>query len=569
MDGNDRDHRYRAFPAVDLPQRAWPGRVQDRAPRWLSTDLRDGNQALIEPMSPKRKLALFELLVEIGYKEIEVGFPSADSADHEFVRMLIEEDRVPEDVLISVLVPARAELIRDTVDALRGAHSAGIHLYNATCPTFRSIVYGMDRAQCRALAVDGARVTADYAERRLAGTDVRYQYSPELFNETEADFALEVCEAVMDVWRPGPGREVILNFPATVERATPNVFADQIEWLERHLSRREHVCLSVHPHNDRGTAVAAAELAVLAGAQRVEGCLLGGGERAGNVDLVTLGLNLYTQGVEPGIDFSDLDRIRAVVEECTGQRVHPRQPYVGELVYSAFSGAHQDAIGKGFAAAGARALDAGAPLRTQRWQIPYLPIDPEDVGRSYDALVRITSQSGKGGVAYLMNARHGLRLPRELQIDFARHVQAVAEDCGGEVTPERLRSCFESVYVRVWEEPTPLTTGREPIAAAVYLAPPYGRGDALPAEDFIATLAPWGVRIREVNLLGERPDGGARPGEVAVYASCLVDGRTVWGAGFHRDEHVAAYTAVRAAVARSEESPEPAGAPTPRQAAAC
>ncbi|MBS2963695.1 2-isopropylmalate synthase [Actinocrinis puniceicyclus] len=557
MSGEDGHRRYRPFPTVDLPQRSWPGRTQDRAPRWLSTDLRDGNQALIEPMSPKRKLALFELLVEIGYKEIEVGFPSADAADHEFIRMLIEQDRVPEDVLISVLVPARAELIRGTVEALRGARSAGIHLYNATCPTFRSVVFGMSRAECRALAVEGARLTAACCQRLLPGTEVRYQYSPELFNETEADFALDVCEAVMDVWEPGEGREIILNFPATVERATPNVFADQIEWLERNLSRREHVCLSVHPHNDRGTAVAAAELAVLAGAQRVEGCLLGGGERAGNVDLITLGLNLYTQGVDPGIDFSDLDRIRAIVEECTGQRVHPRQPYVGDLVYSAFSGSHQDAINKGFADAGARTLHTGTTLRNQQWRIPYLPIDPEDVGRSYDALVRITSQSGKGGIAYLMNARHGLRLPRELQIDFARHVQAVAEQSGGEVTPERLRACFESVYVRVWDEPTPLTTGREPILAAIYVDPPAGRGRTPLAEDLVGALAPWGVLIREVNVLDACPDAGARAGDVAVYASCLVDGRTVWGAGLHRDEQVATYTAVRAAVARYEESMAP------------
>ncbi|MBO3747603.1 2-isopropylmalate synthase [Streptosporangiaceae bacterium NEAU-GS5] len=436
-------HRYSPAPVIDLPDRRWPGRTITSAPRWLSTDLRDGNQALINPMSPERKLAMFELLAGMGYQEIEVGFPVASKDDHDFLRMLIEGDLIPDDVRISVLTQARDELIERTVESLAGAARATVHIYNATSPVFRELVFGMTRDECKDLAVQATRLLVKYGERTLAGCDLGYEYSPELFNQTEPDFALEVCEAVMDVWQPEDGRGIILNFPTTVESATPNVFADQIEWLDRNLSRRAHVCLSIHPHNDRGTGVASAELAMLAGAQRIEGCLFGNGERAGNVDLVTLGLNLLTQGVDPGIDFSDLNLIRAVVEDCTELPVHPRHPYGGDLVHTAFSGSHQDAIKKGFDALGRAASELGVSPRDLPWAVPYLPIDPGDVGRTYEAVVRINSQSGKGGVAYILDAWHGVRLPRELQVEFARIVQAEADATGGEVTPQRVKELLD------------------------------------------------------------------------------------------------------------------------------
>ncbi|QFR00464.1 2-isopropylmalate synthase [Streptomyces phaeolivaceus] len=450
--------RYSPFVPVVLSDRTWPDMEISGAPRWLSTDLRDGNQALPHPMNPLKKLKMFELLVDMGYTEIEVGFPVASQDEYEFVRLLIEQEKIPDDVSISVLVPAREELVHRTLESLRGARKATVHLYNATAPLFRETVFGMSRTEVRDLAVRGVRWTTEYAERKLPGLDLGLQYSPELFNETEPEFAVEVCEAVMDVWQPGEGREIILNFPATVERSLPHVFADQIEWLDRNLSRREHRCLSVHPHNDRGTGVAATELALLAGAQRVEGCLFGGGERAGNVCLVTLGINMLTHGVDPRIDFSDLDHVRRTVEHCNEMLVPPRHPYGGELVYTAFSGSHQDAIKKGFDALRRKAADTGLQADELPWEVPYLPVDPKDVGRSYERVVRINSQSGKGGVAYLLSAMHGLDLPRELQIEFGQIVQAESERSGMEVAPDRLRELFLREYLTASDLTSDLTS---------------------------------------------------------------------------------------------------------------
>jgi 2-isopropylmalate synthase len=443
-------HRYRPFPAVELPDRQWPSRAITAAPRWLSTDLRDGNQALIDPMNAARKQAMFDLLVRMGYKEIEVGFPAASQTDFDFIRSLIESDAVPADVRISVLTQAREELIERTVTSLAGARQATVHMYNAAAPMFRSVVFGWDgdgREECKAVAVEGTRAVMKYAEQYLQGTEFGFEYSPEIFMDTELDFAADICEAVMDVWQPGPGREVVLNLPCTVERSTPNIYADQIEWMSRNLSRREHIALSVHTHNDRGTAVADAELAMLAGAQRVEGCLFGNGERSGNVDLVTLGLNLYSQGIDPMINFSDIDEIRRTAEYCNRIGVHERHPYVGDLVYTSFSGSHQDAIKKGFDRLEAIAREAGQPAGELAWEMPYLPIDPKDVGRSYEAVIRVNSQSGKGGVAYIMKHDHHLDLPRRLQIEFSQVIQRQTENEGGEVDAAQMWEAFEAEYL--------------------------------------------------------------------------------------------------------------------------
>ncbi|MDQ1743362.1 MAG: 2-isopropylmalate synthase [Pseudonocardiales bacterium] len=450
-------HRYRAFPAVDLPDRRWPSATITQAPRWLSTDLRDGNQALIDPMNTARKRAMFDLLVRLGYKEIEVGFPAASQTDFDFVRELIDTDRVPEDVTISVLTQARDELIERTVQSLVGAHRATVHLYNAAAPVFREVVFGFPgngREQCTAIAVDGTRSILKYAEQYLqagassaTATEFGFEYSPEIFMDTELDYALEICSEVMNVWQPEPGREIVLNLPCTVERSTPNVYADQIEWMSRNLPNREHIALSVHTHNDRGTAVADAELAMLAGADRIEGCLFGNGERSGNVDLVTLGLNLYSQGIDPEIDFSDIDEIRRTAEYCNRIGVHERHPYAGDLVYTSFSGSHQDAINKGFYAMERAAAEAGIPIEQMPWAIPYLPIDPKDVGRSYEAVIRVNSQSGKGGVAYIMKTEHSLDLPRRLQIEFSQVIQRVADGEGGEIDAETMWTIFESEYL--------------------------------------------------------------------------------------------------------------------------
>ncbi|WP_424529412.1 2-isopropylmalate synthase [Sphaerisporangium viridialbum] len=554
--------RYAGFTPVALTDRTWPGNRIVSAPRWLSTDLRDGNQSLANPMTPERKLMMFDLLVNMGYKEIEVGFPVASRNDHDFVRMLITRDRIPDDVRISVLTQARDELIRGTVECLAGAPRATIHIYNATSPLFRRMVFGMTRAECKDLAVQGTRLMMKYAERTLHDCDLGYQYSPELFNETEPDFSLEVCEAVMDVWQPGPDRGIILNFPTTVERSLPNVFADQIEWLGRNLSRREHVCLSVHPHNDRGTGVAAAELAMLAGAERVEGCLFGNGERAGNVCLVTLGMNLYAHGVDPGVDFSDINEVRRTVELCNELPVHPRHPYGGDLVYSAFSGSHQDAIKKGFDELERRAAEAGADAGDLPWRMPYLPVDPKDVGRTYEAVVRVNSQSGKGGVAYVMSAWHGLNLPRGLQIELAAKVQARVDELGGELSPSGIGALFMEEYLLRVDPSDPLP-GWEHVIASLYVD---GRFDVSgPQADAFRTLGSvlgrHGVQVRVVHRTGlpldnddltpERAvfDGRSRD-ETVIYAECRADGAVAWGAGIDRDVATAALSAVRVAGAR-------------------
>ena len=429
--------KYRPFPAIDLPDRRWPSRTIERAPRWLSTDLRDGNQALFEPMDTARKLRLFETLLAIGVKEIEVGFPAASQTDFDFVRHVIERGLVPEDVTISVLTQAREDLIARSIESLAGARRATVHLYNATAPVFRRVVFGMTPAQVLELAVRSTRFVREQLDAR-PGTEWGFEYSPEVFSSTELPFARDVCAAVMQAWGATPRRPVILNLPATVECATPNVYADQIEWMHRHLPDRDAAVLSVHPHNDRGTAVAAAELAVMAGAQRVEGCLFGNGERTGNVDLVTLALNLYSQGIDPGLDFSDIAAVARTVERCTQLPIHPRHPYVGDLVFTAFSGSHQDAIRKGFAA-----QRPDAP-----WEVPYLPIDPADVGRSYESVIRVNSQSGKGGIAFLLERHHGLSMPRRLQVEFGALVQRHTDAHGTEVSADELWALFAAEYLR-------------------------------------------------------------------------------------------------------------------------
>lgn len=437
----DPSRKYQAYRPVRLSDRTWPERTLTRPPIWMSTDLRDGNQALFEPMDAERKLELFTKLTEVGLREIEVGFPSASQTDYDFVRRLIEEDRIPKGVWIEVLTQARPELIERTMEAVSDAERVIVHVYNATSPVFREVVFGQDRAGVKDMAVRGARQIRELAEANPQ-TAWRFQYSPETFSTTELDFAREIVDAVTEVWDAAPERPVIINLPATVEMSPPNVFADQIEWMHRNLARRDGIILSVHPHNDRGTAVAAAELAMMAGADRVEGCLFGNGERTGNVDLVTLALNLYTQGVHPGLDFSHINDVVRTVESCTQIPVHPRHPYVGDLVFTAFSGSHQDAIRKGFAV-----QEPDAP-----WQVPYLTIDPRDLGRTYESVIRVNSQSGKGGVAYLMERAYGLAMPRRLQVEFSNVVQAWTDDTGKEIQAEELWRIFEQEYL-VLREP--------------------------------------------------------------------------------------------------------------------
>ena len=431
-------HKYRPFPAINLPDRRWPAQVIGRAPLWCSVDLRDGNQALVEPMGPDRKRRMFELLVKLGFKEIEVGFPAASETDFGFIRDLIEQDLVPEDVTIQVLTQARPELIARSFEAIRGARRAIMHLYNSTSTLQRRVVFALDKPGIVDIAVAGARLIRELAEA-MPESEIIYQYSPESFTGTELDFAVEICEAVMDVWRPTPDKKTILNLPATVEMASPNIYADQIEWFGRNIRDRDSITLSVHPHNDRGTAVAATELAVMAGAERVEGTLFGNGERTGNVDIVTLALNLFSQGVDPGLVITDIDDIVRTVEHCNQLPVHPRHPYAGELVYTAFSGSHQDAIKKGF--------EALAKRNDRLWEVPYLPIDPKDLGRTYEAVIRVNSQSGKGGVAYVLKTDRGLDLPRGLQIEFSKRVQEVTDRTGKEVTSGAIWSLFEETYL--------------------------------------------------------------------------------------------------------------------------
>jgi 2-isopropylmalate synthase len=553
--------RYRAYPPVDLPDRTWPGRQTTAAPRWLSTDLRDGNQALIDPMTPARKRRMFELLVNMGYKEIEVGFPSASQTDFDFVRHLIDEALIPDDVTISVLTQAREDLIERTVQSIVGARHANVHLYNATAPLFRRVVFGVDREECRAIAVRGTEMVMKYADELLGdGTDFGYQYSPEIFTGTELSFAVDVCEAVSDVWQPGPGREIILNLPATVEMSTPNVYADQIEWFSRQLSRREHSAISLHPHNDRGTAVAATELAMMAGADRVEGCLFGHGERTGNVCLVTLGMNLFSQGIDPMIDFADIDEIRRTVEWCTQLPVHPRHPYAGDLVYTAFSGSHQDAIKKGLEALERDAAAAGVPVEEHPWEAPYLPIDPKDVGRSYEAVIRVNSQSGKGGVAYVIKSEHKLDLPRRLQIEFSRVVQEHTDTEGGELASEAIWAMFRREYLE----------RREPLALnSVHTSSASGARDALTVNVYVdgeqrslegegnGPIAAFVDAIRwvgyDVRVLDYHEHALSSGGDAiaAAYVECEVGDQVLWGVGLDANIVTASLQAVISAVNRA------------------
>ena len=429
--------RYRPFPTVDIPDRQWPSRTITEAPVWLSSDLRDGNQSLIEPMDAEKKMRFFKTLVQVGIKEIEVGFPSASQTDFDFVRELIEGDHIPDDVTIQVLTQAREDLITRTFDSVKGAKRAIIHYYNATAPSFRRIVFNQDKAGVVDIAVNAAQIITRIAAERPE-TEWRFEYSPEVFSSTETDFAVEVCNAVIEVFQPTPGNKLILNLPATIEAATPNIYADQIEWFGRHINCRDSVLISLHTHNDRGTGVAATELGLMAGADRVEGCLFGNGERTGNVDLVTVALNMYTQGVNPGLDFSDIDAVRKVVEKCNQLPVHPRHPYVGDLVHTAFSGSHQDAIRKGFAQQDPDGI----------WEVPYLPIDPADIGRSYEAVIRVNSQSGKGGITYLLEQEYGISLPRRMQIEFSQVVQRETDRLGLEMTANQIYQLLDQEYLQ-------------------------------------------------------------------------------------------------------------------------
>lgn len=429
--------KYRAFPPIDLPDRQWPNKVLTQPPIWMSTDLRDGNQSLFEPMNADRKLRMWEMLVKIGFKEIEAGFPAASQTDFDFIRKLIEENRVPDDVKLEVLTQARAELIERTMESLVGAKNAILHLYNAVAPNFRETVFGLGKQGVKNIATESAILIKEIAARQPE-TNWTFQYSPEVFSGTELEFAKEVVDAVSEIWDARPDHKMIVNLPATVEMATPNVYADQIEWMHRNLKRRDGILLSLHPHNDRGTAVAAAELGFMAGADRIEGCLLSNGERTGNVDLVTLALNLYSQGIDPGLDFSEINEMARTVEYCTQMPTHPRHPYVGDLVFTAFSGSHQDAIKKGLAARDKREF----------WDVPYLPVDPADLGRTYESIIRVNSQSGKGGISYLLEAEYGLVLPRRLQVEFSSAVQKVTDDTGKEVTAAEIWSIFEDEYLK-------------------------------------------------------------------------------------------------------------------------
>lgn len=545
--------KYRPFPPVDLPDRRWPSATITRAPRWLSTDLRDGNQALIDPMDAEKKTRFFDLLVKVGLKEIEVGFPSAGATEFDFISGLIRDDRVPEDVQIQVLTQSRRDLIERSFASLEGAHSAIVHLYNAVSPAWRKIVFGMSRDEVKRIAVDGAKVLRDEAAKR-PNTRWQFEYSPETFSTAELDFSLEVCEAVAEVLAPTPETPIIFNLPATVECATPNVYADQIEWFARHLRQRDAAVISLHTHNDRGTGVAAAELGIMAGADRVEGCLLGNGERTGNCDLVTVALNMYTQGVDPGLDLSDIDAIVKTVEYATNIPVHPRTPYAGDLVFTAFSGSHQDAIKKGFAAQAAR--------NDGLWEVPYLPIDPADLGRSYEAVIRVNSQSGKGGVAWVIEQDKGLRLPKRLQADFSRHVQALADETSRELNAADIWGAFERAYLPGAHDRFVLRDYDESGAAGerVFVGrlaidgeerSLSGRGNGL-ISGVIAALADSTGPTLDVIDYAEHAIGHGAGAKAAAYLECRTpDGRTVWGVGIDSDIATASVRAVLSAANRA------------------
>jgi 2-isopropylmalate synthase len=550
--------KYQPFMPLELPDRTWPGKKLTKAPRWCSVDLRDGNQALIDPMDPERKRRMFETVVAMGFKEIEVGFPSASQPDFDFVRLLIEEDLVPDDVIIQVLTQCRPELIQRTYECLQGARRAIVHFYNSTSILQRRVVFGLDKPGIVDIAVNAAKLCRKL-EETLPGTEVFYEYSPESYTGTEVEFAVEICEAVMDVIEPTRDRKLVLNLPATVEMYSPNIYADTIEWFLRTISRRDRVVLSLHPHNDRGCAVAAAELGVLAGADRVEGTLFGNGERTGNVDVVTLAMNLFAQGVDPELDISDIDALRRVAEYCNRLPVHPRHPYVGDLVYTAFSGSHQDAIKKGMEA---------LPRDYAVWGVPYLPIDPKHVGRTYEAVIRVNSQSGKGGVAYIMKVEHGFDLPRRLQIEFSKTIQAITEDSGTEISPATMWEAFRAQYLRerpVYElashalesvggSDTKITAELVVDGASRTVT---GTGNG-PIAAFVAALRDGlSVELDVVDYAEHALGQGADATAVAYVETVDGDGTLRWGVGTHPNIITASLRAVLSALGRRERAPSP------------
>jgi len=549
--------RYRPFPPIELADRTWPAATVTRAPRWCAVDLRDGNQALIDPMGPDRKRRFFELLVRMGYKEIEVGFPAASQTDFDFVRQIIEADEIPDDVTIQVLTQAREELIERTFDSVRGAKQAIVHLYNSTSTLQRRVVFGLDRDGIRDIAVQGARICAKLADG-MGDTDISFEYSPESYTGTELEFAVDVCNSVNAVWQPSADRKTIINLPATVEMATPNVYADSIEWMHRHLDNRDAVVLSLHPHNDRGTAIAAAELGYLAGADRIEGCLFGNGERTGNVCLVTLGLNLFTQGIDPQINFSAIDEIRRTVEYCNQLPVGERHPYGGDLVFTAFAGSHQDAIKKGLEALERGAAAVGVPVDEHGWEVPYLPVDPKDLGRSYEAVIRVNSQSGKGGVAYVMKSEHKLDLPRRLQIDFSRVVQQHTDTAGGEVSAQAIWSIFSAEYLadgrlRLDSVHTSTAAGeRDALTVNVYvdgeLHTLLGQGNG-PIAAFVDALAQVEVDVRVLDYAEHALSAGG-DASAAAYVECAVGDQVLWGVGVDPNIVTASLRAVLSAINR-------------------
>jgi len=578
----DRYPSYDRVVQVEVPDRTWPTRTTTRAPQWCAVDLRDGNQALIDPMDVERKRRMFALLVDMGYKQIEVGFPSASVADHDFVRLLIEQDLIPDDVVIQVLVQCREHLIARTFESLRGAKQAIVHFYNSTSVLQRRVVFGLDTGGVTEIATTGARLCRQYAQT-IPETEVYYEYSPESFTGTEPQYALDVCAAVIDVIDPTPDRPLVVNLPATVEMATPNVYADAIEWMDRRLPRRDSLVLSVHPHNDRGTGVAAAELALLAGADRIEGCLFGNGERTGNVCLVTLGMNLASQGIDPQIDFTDIDRVRSTVEYCNRLTVGERHPYGGDLVYTAFSGSHQDAIAKGLAALDRAAAETGVPVADAPWEVPYLAVDPKDLGRSYEAVIRVNSQSGKGGVAWIMRSEHSLELPRRLQIEFSGVVQRHTDDAGGEVTAAQMWDVFLDEYLpnpaqpwgrlalrghRTWTRDAGDTGDAGGPGDVAGASPRDGLSVDLvvdgvtrtldspgngPLDAFMAALAGIGVHV-SIRDYAEHAMTAGQDARAASFVECSVDGRTLWGVGIDPNIVSASLKAVVSAVNRAHRS---------------
>ena len=551
---------------VHLPDRTWPDQVMTQAPRWCAVDLRDGNQALIDPMDPERKLQMFKLLVKMGYKEIEVGFPSASQTDYDFCRLLIDEGHIPDDVTIQVLTQCRDHLIERTYDAIAGAKSAIVHFYNSTSVLQRRVVFGLPKEGIIDIALQGARLCRKL-EETIPETQVFYEYSPESYTGTELEFAVEICNAVIEVIDPTPDRKMIINLPATVEMATPNVYADSIEWMCRHLDRRESIVVSLHPHNDRGEGVAAAELGYLAGADRIEGCLFGNGERTGNVCLVTLGMNLFSQGIDPMIDFSDMAEIRRTVEYCNQLPVHERHPWGGDLVYTAFSGSHQDAIKKGFEDMDKRSKAGGKAIDDLDWGVPYLPIDPHDIGRSYEAVVRVNSQSGKGGVSYLLKSEHGLDLPRRLQVEFSQVVQKRTDAEGGELSGAQIWAMFADEYLHAevegdrWGRYTPVRStvtgtdeGQDTIEATIKVdgveQTVLGRGNG-PIAAFIDALTSIGVDVRVLDYAEHALSAGG-DARAAAYVECAVGDRVLWGVGLHESIVKASFRAIMSALNRAD-----------------